>query len=368
MICDLPLGACDLVFSPNMPLTRFPGFVDVHAHLREPGAEYKEDFATGTRAALKGGFTFVCDMPNNPLPTVSRERLEEKISLADAKALCNVGFHYGTDGTNIDTFAMAIAHPRVFGLKLYCNATTGALLVDERAIEKIVASWETEKPLLVHAEGERLPFVLELAKHYKRTLHVCHVARACEVELIRRAKEQRNGISAGVCPHHLFLTGSDRDRLRGYAIMQPPLGDKRDQEALWEGLQDYTLDVVETDHAPHTREEKEKDPPPFGVPGLETAAGLLFRAVIDKRIEEKDVARLLHDNPKRIFHIPDQPDTFIELDTDKPFIVGEDGYETKCGWSPFEAWILYGKVEKIVFKGNIVLEQGRILKKISNSK
>ena len=350
-----------------MSLTRFPGFIDAHAHLREPGAEHKEDFATGTRAALKGGFTFVGDMPNNPRPTVSLERLEEKIALADAKALCDVGFYYGTDGTNTGTFAMATMHPRVLGLKLYCNATTGTLLVEsERVIETIVASWETEKPILVHAEGNQLPLVLELAKHYKRILHVCHVARASEVEIIRREKTKRSGISAGVCPHHLFLTAKDRDTLKGYAIMQPLLGDKRDQEALWEGLCDHTIDVVETDHAPHTREEKEQDPPPFGVPGLETAAGLLFCAVVDKRIEEKDVVRLLYENPKKIFHIPPQPNTFIELDPEKPFVVGQHGYETKCGWSPFEGWELYGKVERVVFKGNAVLEEGRLLNKIPN--
>jgi len=345
-----------------MPLKRFPGFIDAHAHLREPGAEHKEDFATGTRAALKGGFTFVSDMPNNPLPTVSLERLEEKISLADAKAYCDLGFHYGSDGQNTDTFPKAVAHPRVFGLKIYCNATTGTLLVeDEKTLERMFASWESKKPILVHAEGDKLALAIELAKRFARHLHVCHLASAQETQLVRRAKTKGLPISAGVCPHHLFLTKKDRAALGGYAIMQPPLGDERDQEALWEGIYDNTIDLVETDHAPHTREEKKQDNPPFGVPGLETTVGLLFSAVADKRIEETDIVRLLYDAPKSIFHIPDQESTCIELNPDIPFIAGKDGYETKCGWSPFDGWKLYGKVEKVVLRGKTVVGHGVVL-------
>lgn len=347
-----------------MPLKRFPGFIDAHAHLREPGAEHKEDFATGTRAALKGGFAFVCDMPNNPAPTVSLGHLEKKILLANAKAYCDVGFYVGSDGKNTAKFAKAAAHPRVFGLKLYCNATTGTLLIeDEKALRHIFASWESEKPILVHAEDGKLALAIELAKRYKRRLHVCHVASASDLQLVRQAKTKGLRISAGVCPHHLFLTKKDQNALGGYGVMQPSLGDERDREALWEGLLDNTIDLVETDHAPHTREEKEQENPPFGVPGFETALGLLFKAVADKRIKEADVVRLLHDAPKSIFHIPEQKDTYIELDPDIPFTVGEDGYETKCGWSPFEKWELYGKVERVVLRGKTLLKGGHFIER-----
>ncbi len=108
-----------------MPLTKIPGFIDVHVHLREPGATHKEDFYTGSRAAVKGGFTFIIDMPNNPTPTITRERLEEKVSLSQLKSLCDIGFHFGTNGKNTDQFEAAAASPHVFGLKLYCNHTTG---------------------------------------------------------------------------------------------------------------------------------------------------------------------------------------------------------------------------------------------------
>ncbi|MEK7556802.1 MAG: amidohydrolase family protein, partial [Patescibacteria group bacterium] len=150
-----------------MTLTRLPGLIDVHVHLREPGATYKEDFETGSRAAVKGGFTYILDMPNNPIPTVTPKRLWEKIALADAKAVCTIGFHYGTTGGNLETFESVWDHPRVFGLKIYCNHTTGELLVEDPVVlEKIFRAWESPKPILVHAEGERLYRAIELAQTY----------------------------------------------------------------------------------------------------------------------------------------------------------------------------------------------------------
>ncbi len=344
-----------------MPLKRFPGFIDAHVHLRDPGAIHKEDFRTGTRAALAGGFTFVLDMPNNPTPTISPERLEEKIRLADEKALCDVGFHYGTNGYNTETFKLVWDNPRVFGLKVYCNHTTGEMLIeDQELLEKVFDAWQSPKPILVHAEGTQLEIVLGLAKKYERKLHVCHISQASEVAMVREAKSEGQNVSTGVCPHHLFLTTVDLQKSeakkKGYFMMKPPLGTQIDQDALWGGLRDGTIDIVETDHAPHTREEKEKDPPAFGVPGLETAVGLLFKAVKEKRIEESDIVKFLHTNPKKIFNIPDQPDTYIELDPEKEYIVGESDYETKCAWSPFEGWKLYGKVEGVLVRGKKIIE------------
>lgn len=343
-------------------LRKFPGFIDVHVHLREPGATQKEDFVTGTRAALKGGFTFVCDMPNNPRPVTTLERLEEKITLADRKALCDVGFHYGTDGHNIRSFAKAAKHPRVYGLKVYCNHTTGNLLVeDEQVLEDIFDFWESKKPILVHAEGSKLKTMVELAFMYGRRLHVCHISRAKEVAYVARAKRRGQKISAGVCPHHLFLTRRRARALGPYGIMKPPIGFWFDKFALWDGLQDGTIDLVETDHAPHTREEKEREPAPFGVPGLESAVPLLFLAVAKKRLTEQDVIRLLYENPQRIFGIPAQERTYVELDPKEPFLFGKEGYESKADWSPFEGMELYGQVQRVVLRGKTVVREGRVL-------
>src|SRR3989338_1271312 len=187
-----------------------PGLIDVHVHLREPGATHKEDFLTGTRAAVKGGFAFVIDMPNNPgAPTISAERLEEKIALSK-KAVCNVGFHFGTNGKNLDEFSKIWDNPRVFGLKIYMSHTTGELLMtNDELLINVFNAWECQKPILVHAEGEMLKKAIEFAKQYKRRLHVCHVSLSEEVEMVRKTKaEKRITISAGVTPHHLFLKES----------------------------------------------------------------------------------------------------------------------------------------------------------------
>lgn len=339
-----------------MAIQKFPGFIDVHVHLRDPGATQKEDFNSGTRAAIAGGFTYLLDMPNNPTPTVSLERLEEKIRLVKEKAACDIGFHFGTDGNNLSTFAKAARNPHVFGLKIYCNHTTGTLLIEDTGrLNKVFGAWRFPKPILVHAEGNELEYALYLTKKYQRRLHVCHISLKEEVGLVRKAKAQGLSVTAGVTPHHLFLTEKDVQALGSFAIMKPPLGTKPDQDALWLGLGDGTIDLVESDHAPHTKEEKAIIPAPFGVPGLETTVGLMFKAVHEKRLVKKDVINLLYSQPKKIFSIPDQKDTYLELDPDQSFIAGENGYQTKCGWSPFNGWELYGRVETVIFKGKKVL-------------
>jgi len=339
-----------------MALQKFPGFIDIHVHLREPGATQKEDFKTGTRAAIKGGFTFVCDMPNNLMcPTITPNRLQEKIALTGVKAFCDVGFHYGTDGKNLESFPTAFRNPRVFGLKVYCSRTTGELLItDSSTLDHIFVAWESSKPILLHASGDLLQVALELAKKYSRRVHVCHVSQQSDLEIVRKAKESRHEVSCGVTPHHLFL-------IKDSELVKPPIGDEENQLALWEGLKMRTIDIVESDHAPHTKEEKLSGAQMFGVPGLETTLGLFCRSVHEKKLIMDDVLRLLYIMPKQIFNIPDQPSTYVELDPSKPFIVGADGYETKCGWSPFEGWELFGKVETVVIRKRPLVVDGRLV-------
>lgn len=356
-----------------MALKKFPGFIDIHVHLREPGATHKEDFHTGSRAAVKGGVTFMVDMPNNPTPTISKERLEEKIQLSESKAVCDIGFHFGTNGKNTEEFAAAAADPHVYGLKLYCNHTTGEMLIDDLTLlENVFEKWPNTpgvngapaKPILVHAEGVQLAAAISLGFLYGQRIHVCHISQAIEVELVRRAKAKGLPITAGVCPHHLYMTEEAKERMKGYATMKPPLGTNADQAALWAGLNDGTIDIVETDHAPHTKEEKEKDPPAFGVPGLETMAGLMFLAARDGKIKHEDVVKFLYTNPKKIFNIPDQGaegETYIELDPEVEYTIGADGYESKCGWSPFDGLKACGKVETVVIRGKKVVENGKVV-------
>jgi carbamoyl-phosphate synthase/aspartate carbamoyltransferase/dihydroorotase len=344
-----------------MALKKYPGFIDVHVHLREPGAIQKEDFLTGSKAAIAGGFTFIIDMPNNPIPTFSLEALEVKIKLSK-KAICDIGFYFGTNGKNLDSFKAAFSHPRIFGLKVYLNHTTGDFLIDDpKVLERIFVSWESEKPILAHAEGEKIKECIALAKKYNRRLHICHISQKEEVEMVKKAKKEKIKVTAGVTPHHLFLIDEALETHGPFAMMKPVLGTKMNQDALWQGILDETIDLVESDHAPHTKQEKLSEKPAFGVPGLETTLGLLFKAVHDKKITEKDIIRLLFDNPKRIFNIPEQKNTYVELDLEKSYQVGENGYRTKCAWSPFDKWEVYGKVENAILHGKKIMNRGKIL-------
>jgi len=301
-------------------------------------------------------------MPNNPIPTVTYQRLKQKISLADKKAICDIGFHYGTTGKNIKSFKKAWQSPRVLGLKIFCNHTTGDLLVNDIVLlKKIFKGWQSKKPILVHAENVEMAAVIALANLYKRRLHICHLSQASEVGLVRRAKLRKQQVTAGVCPHHLYLTDKDEKKMGGYAMMKPSLGTKKDQDELWNGLRSGVIDIIESDHAPHIREEKEQKNPAFGIPGLETAVGLMFKAVKDKKIKQSQIIDLFHNKAKKIFNIPNQPRTYIEIDPGKEYIVGKEGYETKCDWSSFAGWKLNGKVEKVVLRGKTLMENGRVI-------
>lgn len=342
-------------------LKRFPGFIDAHVHLREPGATHKEDFHSGSRAAIKGGIAFVMDMPNNPAPTTSIDRLNEKIELS-RKALCDVGFHFGTNGKNLDELPKAAVRDEVFGLKIYCNHTTGEMLIEDQGVlASVYDAWPLGKPILVHAEGAQLAESLARAKSFRQRLHVCHITQASEVRMVRDAKAEGVSVTAGVCPHHLYLAAEARERLGGFAVMKPPLGTEEDRAALWAGLADRTIDIVETDHAPHAKEEKLKDPPAFGVTGLETSLALMWKAVADGRISEERLVEAMHEFPKSIFGVPDQGDTYVDFDTEAAWTVGEGGYETKAQSSPFEGMRLPGRVEKVVIRGKVLVDGGRIL-------
>jgi len=345
-----------------MSLIKFPGLIDIHVHLRDPGATQKEDFTTGSAAAVAGGFTFILDMPNNPIPTITIGSVEDKVKRSKDKGICDIGFHYGTDGKNLDTFRDAAMHQLVYGLKIYCNHTTGDLLVeDKETLENIFNHWNSSKPIPVHAEETLAEYTIFLADKYKRRLHICHIARSSEVSMVRKAKKKHIAVSTGVTPHHLFITQKTMWQLGPLGSMKPTIGFNRDREALWTGLRDGTIDIIESDHAPHTKKEKISDKPPYGVPGLETTLGLMLKARKEKRVTIEQIKMWLHDNPKKLFSIPDQPHTSIEFDPDEPYRVREEDLYTKCHWSPFTGWELFGKVKTVIIRGHIVKRNYQVI-------
>jgi carbamoyl-phosphate synthase/aspartate carbamoyltransferase/dihydroorotase len=341
---------------------KLPGLADPHVHLREPGSEDKEDFYTGTCAALAGGFTAVLDMPNNPTPTVSAEALAEKKRLAAGKIVCDVGFNFGATPTNAPVYPAV--WPEVAALKAYLGETHGPLVFGSlEGMLAVFQGWNSPKPIMIHAEGEIVAATIGLAALYDRRIHICHLSKAAELTLVRAAKERGLKVTCEVAPHHLFLTREDAapERLGPYGRMSPALQTGRDIDELWQGLADGAVDMIATDHAPHTRAEKESGKPPFGVPGLETAFPLLYREVhrgkagltLDRLVELMAIA------PRRVFGLP-QEDSEIEID-DSEFIISSENLLTKCGWTPFEGQPGRGRVRRVWLRGQLVFEDGRVL-------
>lgn len=334
-----------------------PGLIDTHVHLREPGATQKEDFETGTQASLAGGYTCVLDMPNNPQPTITPQALEEKIKLAKNRIYADLGFHFGATLDSSQYFQEI--KTKVFGLKVYMNHTTGTLLQENpKILQTIFKSWPKNKVLMVHAEGETLKIAIDLTRKNNNKLHVCHVSLANEISLIRQAKQDGLSITCEVTAHHLFLTEKDAKRLGPFGMMRPPLGDP---DALWKGIKDQTIDTIASDHAPHTKEEKLSPNPPNGVPGLETTLPLLLTAVSEGKLTIEDIIRLCHTNPAKIFNVPVQPDTFVEIDPTVTYNLSPVTLFTKCQWTPFEGMKVTGKVKRVVLRGKTVFKDGQIL-------
>lgn len=341
-------------------LIKLPGLVDVHVHLREPGGEQKEDFETGTRAAVAGGYTQILDMPNNIPPTITPDSLKDKIKRAKGRIWCDLGFNFGATETSTRYFDKVFK--KVFGLKVYMNQTTGPLLVNKlKDRESIFATWPSPLPIMVHAEGESVGVAIKLAKKYKRALHVCHMV-AGQLDAIKKAKKERIKISGEVTPHHLFLTIDDVKRLGQLGVMKPSLGSKKDRKKLWDNLD--VIDMVSTDHAPHTLAEKnDQSLPKFGVPGLETTLSLMLQAVYEKRLTLDRLIELLSTNPRRIFKLPNQSQTSVIVDYSKTYKIASKKLFTRCAWTPFGDLTGRGEIKKVVLRGKTIFADGKFVGK-----
>jgi dihydroorotase-like cyclic amidohydrolase len=337
---------------------RFPGLIDPHVHLRDPGAVSKEDWDSGTAAALAGGITCVLDMPNNTPPTTTEAALSAKEAAAAARARCDYGLHFGAGSDNAAEAARLA--PRCTGLKLYLDATFGPLhLGDLDSLQRHFAAWPRERPILAHAEGRTVAAVLFVADLFDRPVHICHVSRRDEIELIAAARAHGTRVTCEVCPHHMFLTRDNHNLPPGYVEVRPRLADQSDVDALWAHL--AIIDCFATDHAPHTRSEKDSANPPPGYPGLETALPLWLTAVEDGRLRLDELTARLSANPARIFELPIQPDTWVEVDPDLEWTIRADQGQTRCGWTPFEGWRVLGKVMSVTLRGQLAYDGERVL-------
>lgn len=344
-------------------MLRLPGLIDPHVHMREPGATHKEDWDTGTQAALAGGFTTVLAMPNTQPPVVDAATLEATLAAAQSKARCDFGQYVGAGPANAQT-AAEIA-PNAAGLKMYLDQTYGPLRLDEMTLwMDHFEHWPRESPIVAHAESRTMAAVLLMAQIYDRPVHIAHVARKEEIVLIRAAKEKGLKVTCEVGPHHLFLSEADFIQHGGHlsggrAEVRPRLAAPEDQQALWDNLS--VIDCFATDHAPHTQSEKDGANPPPGFPGLETALPLLLTAAASGRLTIDDIILRCYTNPRKIFNLPEQPDTWIEIDTDAEWKLSADATFTRSAWTPFEGWPVRGKVTRVVLRGATAFQDGQIL-------
>lgn len=344
-----------------MSLLKLPSLLDPHVHIRDLAQKHKEDWDSGTAAALAGGYTCVLAMPNTDPPIANSEALAQYQAAACARARCDYGLYLGAGDTNIETAADLA--PQVCGLKMYLDQTFGPLRMEDLgSLMAHMARWPADKPLAVHAEGRTAAAAILVAQLTKRSVHICHVSRKDEIELIHAAKDHGLDVTCEVTPHHLFLTAENAEAagLRGgYSEVRPRLALERDRLALWQHLP--AIDCFATDHAPHTQAEKETANPPPGFPGLETALALLLGAVHNSRLTVDDIVLRMRTHVARIFHLPDQPDSYIEVDPDLQWRVRPEEMFTRCRWSPWAGQTLHGRVVRTVLRGQVAYEYGKVL-------
>ena len=305
-----------------------PGVVDDQVHFRDPGLTHKEDLRTGSRACAAGGVTSFLEMPNTVPQTVTVEALAEKLDRASRRCIVNYGFYIGATTENLDELVRARRTP---GIKIFIGSSTGNMLVDDQeCLEAIFA--ETALPITAHCEDEATvranaaaltpPLTIEdhsrirdhraavqatlraidLATRHNHRFHVLHVSTADEVEILAQRSDL---ITAEACPHHLFLDTSDYARLGSLAQMNPSLKTADDRAALWKGLGSGAIQILATDHAPHTLEEKRAPYPasPSGVPAVELFLPLMLNEVNRGQCTLQDLATWMSDGPARIWDI-----------------------------------------------------------------
>lgn len=371
-------------------LVVLPGVVDDQVHFREPGATHKEDIHTGSRACAAGGVTTFLEMPNTTPAASTVDLLRWKYNRAADTSLVNYGFYIGATENNVDQLQAANFAP---GIKIFIGSSTGELLVDsQEALERIFAS--TSLPICAHCEdestvrGNRLALgdalsvqdhsrirdvkaavvatrrAIDLATRHKHRFHVLHVSTGDELPLIR---ESRPWITAEVCPHHLFFSTLDYETLGSLVQMNPSVKPPEHPPQLWQGLMDGTIQVIATDHAPHTLDEKARPYPqsPSGLPAVENSLALMLNQVAQGRCSLLQIASWMCDAPARVWGLVGKGRVQVGYDADLVLVdlqlsrqIDNRLQHTKSGWSPWDGVTLQGwPVRTIVGGDTVYLDQ-----------
>jgi len=377
-------------------LTVLPGVIDTQVHFREPGAEHKEDLATGTACAALGGVTAVFEMPNTKPLTTTAEALADKLARAKGRAWVDHAFFIGGAPTNVDALAALERLPGCCGVKVFMGSSTGDLLVeDDATLGRILAAGR--RRVAVHAEDEerlrarkalveggapphRHPEwrdvetallatrrLLALARAAGRKIHVLHVTTAEEMALLPAHKDIA---TVETTPQHLTLVAPDcYDRLGTYAQMNPPIRDQRHQDALWAAVRDGVVDVIGSDHAPHTRAEKDKPYPesPSGMPGVQTLVPLLLTHVAAGRMTLARFVDLTSAGAQRIYDIAGKGRLALGYDGDLTVVdlaakrrITHQWSASRSGWTPFDGFEATGWPIATIIRGRVVMRDGQL--------
>ena len=348
-------------------MIKLPGLIDPHVHVREPGQTHKEDWDTVTQAALAGGVTTILAMPNTKPPIFDESTLNLALDAAKKKARCDYGQYVGAGPDNANILP-GLAD-KAAGLKMYLDSTFGELRLDDMTLwMPHFINFPKSAPIVLHSESRTMAAGILFAAVYDRPVHIAHISLKEEVLLIKAAKERGIKVTCEVCPHHLFLTAPSHNSEGiggglgwGRKEVRPRLATQEDVDALWANMD--VIDCFATDHAPHTIEEKDSDNPPPGFPGLETLLPLLLNAVNEKRLTIDDIIQKSVINPRKIFSLPEPGETWIEVDETAEYEIKAADQFTKCNWTPFEGWKVKGKVRKVVLRGKVAFEDGKVLAK-----
>lgn len=368
-------------------LMLFPALIDPHVHFRTPGAEHKENWETAAKAAIAGGISTVFDMPNNHPPIVTETSFKEKKRLIDTQ-IARVGIplryrlFFGADAKHLHELPKV--KDEIVGLKIYMGSSTGGLLMSERsALEEAFRIAAAHNILIaVHAEDEELiqlnrkkyadrsdpavhsairnpsvaarsvALAIELGKKHNVRLYIVHVSCREELDLIRAAKKEGIQVYAEAAPHHLFLHEAAYANLGMKGLVNPPLRHMCDCEALWEAVNDDTIDTIGSDHAPHTLAEKTGPfgSAPSGFPSIELYFSLLLNAYHEKKLSLEKIVSLTHTRPQIIFNLPLNEDIVL-VDLEKKKTVKDCNLKTKAKWSPYAGWTLKGWPRYMILDG-----------------
>lgn len=380
-----------------------PGLIDDQVHFREPGLTHKGNIYSESRAAVAGGITSFMEMPNTNPPTFTQELLEEKFRIASQTSLANYSFYIGAANDNLEE-VLKTDIQKVCGLKIFMGSSTGNLLVDDpKTLEgffsrfpSLIATHCEDEPIIRKNNtefreryGEDIPvnyhpqirseeacyksssFAISLARKHGTKLHILHISTAGEVALFDSGIPlEKKKVTAEACIHHLWFNDQDYDRLGTFIKWNPAIKTEKDQKAILKGILDDHIDIIATDHAPHTKEEKNNSyfRAPSGGPLVQHSLVALLELYHQKKISLEQIVQKACHNPAILFEINQRgfvrEGYFADLvlvNPNKPWTVNSGNILSKCGWSPFEKVSFHSSVLKTWVSGHMAYDEGKIL-------